>query len=37
MVCTPQKSGGDWQKISRKSKCRKDSERTFLEKGGSLP
>ena len=34
MVCTPQEFGCDWQKIGCKSKCRKDSERIFLEKGG---
>ena len=32
MVCTPQKFGCDWQKIGRKSKCRKDSGSTFPEK-----
>ena len=36
MVCTPQKFGCDWQKIGRKSKCRKDSGSTFPEKRREL-
>ena len=36
MVCTPQEFGCDWQKIGRKSKCRKDSGSTFPEKRRQL-
>ena len=33
-VCTVMKFGCDWRKIGHKGRCRKDSERTFISKGG---
>ena len=30
------KFGCNWQKIGHKGRCRKDSERTFLKKGGRV-
>ena len=33
-VRTVMKFGCDWRKIGHKGRCRKDSERTFISKGG---